>query len=333
METDSLMVHNLCVPCGCRCRYCLLSWDGKPVGVPWEDGINFARKFIAEAKAVRPEIRYNFSFGYSMEHPHLKEAIRFLREIGSPQAEFLQCDGLNIRDEGECVCFTDMLAGEGVKQLNITFYGLSFYHDCFAGRGGDFEFLLRLLQASVGSGLEVSAGIPLTRENCGQIDELAFLLKSRHCETVRLFIPHEEGRGRAMAPIRLAATDLKKLSGETRRLLNPNVYKTESAWITGDFREEETKRALILSLRKDNFHRLNTVSALSVIEELERLDNSYYAAFPSFSELAQRYGDPQGDKLYGRRDLFYHYRQRYAADHKIDVYDVTDERQSGSRRY
>lgn len=333
MRTTSLMVQNLCVPCGCRCRYCLLSWDGEIVGVPWEAGVEFARKFIAEAKAARPELNFSFSFGYCMEHPRLPEAIHLLREIGSPQAGFLQCDGLRIRDEEGCARFCAMLAEEDVKELNFTFYGLLAYHDRFAGRKGDFEFLLRLMRAASRAGLKISAGIPLTKENIDQTEELIGVLRGARCDSIRLFIPHEEGRGKALAPLRLEADDLRRLSPGSCALLSEKVYKTESAWITGNTYEEETERSLILSLRRDNLERLRTMRAQAVIEEIECLDERYYAAFPTFAELAREYGDPRGAKLYRQRDLFYHYRQRYARDHRIDVYDVCDERQSGSRRY
>ena len=71
----------------------------------------------------------------------------------------------------------------------------------------------------------------------------------------------------------------------------------------------------------------------TIIAEVEALDDAYYAAFPSFKELLDRYGDKAGDKLYSRRDLFHRCRQQYAREIGIEVYDVTDERQCGSRRY
>ena len=50
-------------------------------------------------KASRPEMNASFTFGYSMDHPHLYEAITFLKEIDSPQAQFLQCDGMVIETQ------------------------------------------------------------------------------------------------------------------------------------------------------------------------------------------------------------------------------------------
>ncbi len=90
---------------------------------------------------------------------------------------------------------------------------------------------------------------------------------------------------------------------------------------------------LIISLTGENLERLEQTPFSEIIAEVEALDDAYYAAFPSFEELLNRYGDRAGDKLYSRRDLFHRCRQQYAREFGIEVYDVTDERQSGSRRY
>lgn len=333
MKTESLMVQNLCVPCGCRCRYCLLSWDGKMVGIPWEQGIEFGKKFITQAKVARPEISYSYAFGYSMEHPRLREAIRFLKEIGSPQAEFLQCDGMKLRDEVECEELVKNLIEEGIRQLNFTFYGLQEYHNRFAGRAGDFEGMLRMVNAAETAGLEVTAGIPVTSENVEQVDELTKILRDSGCRRLSAFIPHEEGRGKALAPIRLREKDLDKLSEESQGLLNRKIYRTEREWLREGTFMEETKRHLLISLTPENTTRYEKMDAGDLIAELEKLDEAYYSAFPSLPKLAEMYGDGESDRLYRQRDLFYHYRQCYAKEHDMQMYDVTDERQSGSRRY
>ena len=132
METESILIQNLCVLCACRCRYCLLSWDGKPVGITWERSVRFAERFKERVKEERPDLKVDFSFGYSMEHPDLRDALRTLKELGSPQAEYLQCDGMRMRDEKECKELMGMLSSEGIGQLNFTFYGLDsvFIYTC-----------------------------------------------------------------------------------------------------------------------------------------------------------------------------------------------------------
>jgi hypothetical protein len=89
---------------------------------------------------------------------------------------------------------------------------------------------------------------------------------------------------------------------------------------------------VLIALRADSIDAYESRDVMSIIREIEKLDDNYYSSFPSFQKLAEIYGDPNSKKLYRIRDLYYHYRAQYAQDHDIQVYDVTDERQSGSRR-
>ena len=333
METKSVMLQTLCVPCACRCRYCLLQWDGKTVGADYDRSQRLAERFYAWITQERPELAFHFSFGYSMEHPRLLDAIDFMNRISSVSGKLLQCDGLAFREEGE---LKDWLAGvkdHGVEGLNFTFYGTEAYHDRFAGRKGDHAHLLRMVSQAARMGLNVSAIVPLTQENIGQTDELIDELEAHGAKDVRLFIPHREGRGASLESVRLSLEDLSGLSGSAKAKLNRRVYQTEAEWCKIGGGEPERGRMLIISLTGENLERLEQTPFSEIIAEVEALDDAYYAAFPSFEELLNRYGDRAGDKLYSRRDLFHRCRQQYAREFGIEVYDVTDERQSGSRRY
>ena len=133
-----------------------------------------------------------------MEHPDLKDAIRTLRKLGGPTADYLQCDGMKMRNDTECIELMGMLYNEGIKQLNFTLYGFSDYHYRFAGRKGDFELLIQMMRAAKESQLPFSTGIPLTAENIHQVDNLVSILQDIGSEKVFLTIPHEEGHGKQL---------------------------------------------------------------------------------------------------------------------------------------
>ncbi|MBR3060001.1 MAG: radical SAM protein, partial [Oscillospiraceae bacterium] len=171
VQTTAVMIQSLCVPCRNRCRYCLLSWDGRTEGAPWDRSVRLARRFREELRLQRPGVSTYFTFGYSMEHPDLREALRTLRSLGSPMAEFLQCDGMKMRSEEECAGLMTLLREEGVRELNFTVYGPPAYHDAFAGRKGDHALLLRMMRAAKREGIPFDTGIPLTRENIGRTEE------------------------------------------------------------------------------------------------------------------------------------------------------------------
>ena len=332
MRTTSVLIHSLCVPCYNHCRYCLLSWNGKAEGADWDRSVALAERFMDELRDQQPEIRSGFSYGYSMEHPDLKGAIRTLRRLGGPTADFLQCDGMKMRNDTECIELMGMLRDEGIKRLNFTLYGLSDYHDRFAGRKGDFELILRMMRAAKASRLPFSTGIPLTSENIHEVDRLVGVLQDHGSEKVFLTIPHEEGRGKLLRDVRLSMQGFLELSAETQKLLNATLYRTEGDWLRDAEPIHDTQRMILIALRADNMDAYESRNVMSILREIEALDETYYSSFPGFQELAKIYGDPDGEKLYRIRDLYYHYRTQYAQDHDIRVYDVTDERQSGSRR-
>ncbi len=50
METVSIGIQNLCAPCGCACKYCLLQSCKKADSVNYFRGKRLAEKFAAWAK-------------------------------------------------------------------------------------------------------------------------------------------------------------------------------------------------------------------------------------------------------------------------------------------
>ncbi len=333
MQTRSVMVQTLCVPCHCHCRYCLLSWDGRAPGLDYETSEAYARRFYQWAKANRPELQFHFSFGYSMDHPRLPDALDFLREIGSVSAKFLQFDGMAFRSPREMEALLRAVKAHGVRELNFTFYGTEAYHDRFAGRKGDFAFMLSTVRQALAAGLNVSAGIPLTHENAGQAEPLLFTLREAGLRQLRFFVPHSEGRGASLDSIRFSQADAARLPSPVAQLFNASVYRTEGDWTRSSDLMPEENRSLLLSLTPNNIGKLESLGFEAVIAQLEALDDAYYQALPSFPEMLARCGNPEGKAYYSKRDLFQHYQKRYIQEHGLRLYDVTDERQSGSRRY
>ena len=333
MKTTSVMLQTLCVPCGCRCRYCLLSWDGKPVGADYNRAERLAARFHDWVVRERPDLTFHFSFGYSMEHPRLPEALRFLNSIGSVGSEFLQCDGLRFRSDAEIESLMTNLKDCGVKHLNWTFYGTQAYHDRFAARPGDFDFMLRLLDGAVARGLETSVRMPLTRENAAQAGELFNILSGHGAGRITPFVPHAEGRGVLLNPVRLTQSAYESLDARVRDRMNRAHYRTEAEWLSSNDWNEPDKRNLIISLTNDNIDKMETTPFDEIISEIERLDETYYAALPSYEALAAQYGRVNGEEFYSRRDLFAGYQKAYIREHNLTLYDVTDERYSGSRRF
>jgi len=327
-KTLVLDIQTLCVHCENRCRYCLLSYDGKDIGAEYERSERYAEGFYHWLQDNRPEIRFMFSFGSSMDHPDLKRAVSFMQKTNSPGGEILQMNGLRFRNDEEMFILLSMLKEQGIQSLNFTFYGLENYHDHFAGRKGDYAYLLRMAKKAADLSFNVTAGIPLYQDNVDQIEELVSVLSDSGV-TVRCFIPHSEGRGKLLESIRLREADLEGKN----ILINREIYRSEREWLKCDSFKNENGRMLILSLLDTNIDYFEGLGFEKALHELEELDETYYGSFPDVNELVRLYGNPDSEYLYSQRDLLDQYRKQYLKDHQIDVYDVTDERYSGSRRF
>lgn len=332
MKTTSIGIENLCVPCYAHCRYCLLSSCGKATGVDYDRGKRLAKRLYAELKEKRPDLQLFHYIGYCMDDTNLLDYIRFSQEIDAPSARFLQLNGLRLRDEAETTDFMRELHAAGIESVDLTFYGTREYHDRFAGRVGDFDFLLELLRGANEVGIDVYASLPVTKENIRQTESLLKLLDGFHLSKTSVFLPHSKGRGRSLAALRLTADDYVGLSPRVSAQLSK--YRTEAEFLRAPEFEQPQFRSLTLSLKPDNIGQLEAMSAEEIIACLEALDDGYYEKIPTVKELAARYGDRESKRLYRRfRDLHLEWQQRFLEESGSKVWDMNDETHHFSVRY
>lgn len=331
MKTTSLNILNLCVPCYNHCKYCLLSWDGECLGIEYERSVAYARKFYDWLKEFHKDINFTYYFGYSMDHPDLPNAIRFLQETNSPGGEFLQFDGMQMRTREELDALLTRIADLGVKLIDFTFYGTKEYHDKFAGRKGDFELMMDSMEIALEKGLNVEVGIPITKVNLSQIDALLSQLPQDKIK-IFIFTPHSGGRGIQLLDAKITVDDYENLSSNAKRYFDRNRNQTPAEWLSNQGPAPKN-RVLTLSLLPSNIDHLEKRSFEDTLRDLEKLDEDHYDKIPDFQNLLERYADPEDIHLYSKKDLFLLYRKRYIEDEKISVLDVTDERFSGSLRY
>ncbi len=333
MKTVSINVSTLCVPCANRCRYCLLSWDGKILGADYDRSQRYALRFYNWLRENRPDLSFQFYFGYSMEYSRLLEAIDFSRKIGSVGGRFLQMDGLRFRPFPALCDFLKGLREHGIEEINLTLYGTQEYHDRFAGRAGDFNYLLSMIRAANRIGLNISVGIAVNSENAAQLNSLFKILHSYCIQKIFCFIPHSEGRGAAMESVRFTSMDHACLEDNLRKYINTQKFKSERQWLEEDSFSVPEQRMLNLSLTPENISFFENLSFGDTVQYLENLDDEYYRIIPSLPELARQYGDATNERFYSERDLYLTYQRRYIAENHLKIYDMNDERQCFSRRY
>lgn len=331
MKTISVSIENLCVPCHCGCRHCLLSSQHCATGVDYHRGQAFAARFYDWMRENRPDLSGLFYVGYCNEFPELKEHIAFVKKY-VPGYDFLQFNGLAFRSEAEIKHLLETVKAGGIRLIDLTFYGLREYHDRFAGRKGDFDFLLRILRMAENVSLDVAVSIPLTMENAGEMEPLFAVLAAYKVKQYSVFLPHDKGRGAGLAGQRVTKAVFDSLPQTVRDNFIRIPHKTEGEWLAMDRLPTAETRALTLALTPENMDRLETMDPGRIIRELEAMDDAWYAAVPSAEELARTYGRPENTQLFRFRDLYLHWQKQYLRDHPLDIPDMNDERHSFSTR-
>ena len=218
------------------------------------------------------------------------------------------------------------IARAAVRSVDMTFYGQRQYHDRFAGRPGDYDFLFRLLAAAEKAGLELEVSLPVIRENMDQTPGLLDSLERFPVKRYFAFLPHGKGRGWQLNGQRLTRSEFEALPERVRACFSPKVaYRTEADWLRlGQWPEPES-RTLTLSLTPANIDGLERMPAEDIVRMLEGMDDRYYAAVPAPPELAARYGDPWGERMYRLRDLLLEYRQRFWREQGAGLANMDDE--------
>ncbi len=329
IRTKSINICNLCVPCCCHCRYCLLSYEGKLVGVDYFRGLNYAKRFKKWLSNVHPDVNFMYYFGYSIETPNLLKSIDDLKEVNSVMTSFLQFNGLNIRQKDELEKYLQEIKANGIKLIDITFYGLKDSHDKFAGRKGDFDYLMQIVEYAKKIELNFQIGVAVTGENLNELEDLISILE-KFTNNIRLFVPHCGGRGKYIENIKISKFDYEKLSDRVKKYFNRESFKTISEWNNSKLSEVK-ERVLSLSLLSTNIDELENQSFEKTYQSLEKLDEDFYSNFPSLKELLNMYKGVDDDSLYSKKGVYAYLRRRYIEDNNLDIQDI-DERFSYSVR-
>lgn len=325
MKTVSFGIANYCVPCHAHCRYCLLASGGRATGAAYGEGEAFAHRVLSELSDRIPAVSGYYYIGYCMDTPELFEYIRFSKEHRSPGAKFLQMNGFAFRNESELSALMNGIRENGVELIDLTFYGTEAYHDRFAGRKGDFAYLLNMLAAARQAGLPVNISIPLLSDNLDQMTELRRILSAAHADRFITFLPHSKGRGGSIRDLRITREQFESLPEEIRNSFQKTKHLTEAEWLASGEIKDPERRDLILVLTPENLPHFREMPAAAILKELEAMDDRYLREMPSAKELAERFGDPKNRQMYRLRDLLLEWQQRYLSETGNTLYDMHDE--------
>lgn len=174
-------------------------------------------------------------------------------------------------------------------------------------------------------GLDVVVGVALTAENADQINELVDLISTFSVQNLFLFVPHAEGRGYTLNPVRFSEKSLALLNDNSKKFFNRKLYQTEAEWMAKRNFQEYHRRMLTVVLNRHNIEFFEHNSLDETIAYVEGLDDDYYRRIPSLPELAERYCDADSPLFYRQRDLELKYEKQFIQDYNLSLYDIHDE--------
>lgn len=228
METISIGIQNLYVPCNCACKYCLLQSCKKAEGVEYYRVKKIAERFVHWGKEKSLKYLPYYYISYCADYPELFDNILFNKSIGFVGASFLQCNGIKIKSVAETDKFVAKLKMAGINMIDTTFFGSEEYHDWFAARSGDYRFMIQLARSVVQHGIVCSPSVVVTEESKDMLDDLFnILVRVTHIDNIHSFLPHYRGRGYMMENSRLTEKIYKMLSDKVKSTINIKRYKTE----------------------------------------------------------------------------------------------------------
>jgi RNA polymerase sigma factor (sigma-70 family) len=323
LQNGGVMIGWNGVPCEARCRHCLARNTGEVCTVPYERVLGIVDRFIAWRDREMPQdFLIHLASGYTDEMPHFAQQFEARKQRGLPLPVHLYVNGIKPRPDAEIVEMLQAVKSLGVNAITTSFFGSGETHDRFAGRGGDYDLLMRIAKLAGELGMERNEEVYLTKDNLAEIPGLLQKLDALGSLHVRhITLTQYRGRGKDLENERVTAKDVAQLPGSIRRAINANMARkadTEEHWIArlhaGDTRPETIRYALI-TVTEETVEELEETDPGAFVQKLWDDNDTFRAALPSMTELARLYGRPRGQRLSMLRDLLWKWIDRYVEDH------------------
>lgn len=317
------MVQWLGLPCHCRCRHCLYESGRRITTVPFEQAKAIATRFVEwRQEQGHPNFSVDLAIGYPERSPHVEECLVFNRQYGGTHGH-VAMNGTPLMDRSMLRDFLLSLKDAGAVAVQCTFYGVREQHDRWAGRNGDFDYLILVSEVAVECGLPRQEAVFLSREGIDDLPALMQTLDRVPGSPERSVAPWDyRGRGKTLESERPTAADLERLSDDLRGLVSLHSrhggYRSEAEWLEkiagGDF-PRKGRRYYILTLWEESIDHLASADSGAILQELRDTDERFHRAIPSLATLARLYGQQDGDRLYTVRDLEWKWVDLYLGAH------------------
>jgi MoaA/NifB/PqqE/SkfB family radical SAM enzyme len=324
-EYAILIVQGM--PCTNQCMHCSV------FGSPHKQSLNFRQiSIILEEWAKLHD--YIDSLGvYFMDeptnHPDFLEIYEEMAYLGFIRDEIVT-NGSRLAEAEESVW--QRLIDLGLKNIQLSLYGVEETHDRFAGRSGAFKQAIQTAHRAKQFGVNRSWACYFGLWNIHQVNQIVKVVRDIEEQpgldlTRAVMMFTSAGRGRYLERYRPKKEDLEQLPEPYRSNLYPRRLRSEREWVELLLSEDEQSEkkaiefnpnSLALQIEpdfnvyapgnvssenvRDGFRlgNLNEENFLTMIQRLLEKRPPEAAALEkvTWGELAYRYGDASNEKLY-----------------------------------
>lgn len=214
----------------------------------------------------------------------------------------------------------------GYDRLSLTFCGNQPVHDLWAGRRGEFAFLLKIAKIAAELGYQRQEQIFLSKSSIPVLDELIEELDKLPGEYTRSIYPFNYiGFAQKLENERITRQDLPAVSAKAEPYLElidgmyDMPYQSEAEWIEWvaqnyDNEAPRNKHYLRIRLDEESLPRLLSEDCNKIYEDYYKRFAHVYEQIPEITVLAKRYGDRANDRLYALYELERKWIEAYVAE-------------------
>ena len=293
-------------PCAHICRYCLISESRKKSPLPFSRFENLVHKFHDWKKSSgRDDLDIGVFVGPSQDYDlDTLHGVARLRARRGGAFKTMNLGGLRIRRAEELESWIAERQEAGIEGVHASLAGSHQTHDKWNGRAGDFEYQTTILRLVGELGMFREERLFLTKNTLPGFDRLLDILEGLPGEarrrSVSLFF--FAGLATRYEDERITEDIRDLLPGRIKALRQGRFgdWRSEREWIPIMLETADKPRRLILKMDVDetNIDALEQTPCEDIFAERERLYQQEYERMPSLGELAARYGDREGTKVY-----------------------------------
>lgn len=307
IEISGVFIHAKRAACSHSCRYCLMG-DKTLARFSTERLQRFILRFLewGARRAVAVSYVVNYSDEYDRETLDMLATLNARFPSRYPLGA-LAFGGVKPRGETDMRAWLKERWRYGCRSAHATFAGTHAVHDGWNGRAGNFEVLMRGLRLAGEIGMARGARLLVARSTLASLEEL-----NAHLDR----LPRNPGDWRYAQPFFYlgwgARLEEERIDEDMRdalpgwlaplmaRSASSGRWRSEREWIAhlSATPEQPTRLELDIDLTDAAIDPLEHLGCDAIVAEYEARTRAAYAAIPSLHELAQRYGDRDGRRVY-----------------------------------